>query len=107
MLPGMKRVCFLIFGLACLACGGSDDGGGGGDACNTIDTPKRFELANIEPAAGSSVPNRDIVHRFTINSAVGVNQLQAEMPAAHTAGAPNPPFQWLLSVRTYESNPIT
>ncbi len=49
-------------------------------------------LADVQPAPGSSVKNKDIVHTFTVVAAPGLNKAFAfAFTLAHTAGSPVPP----------------
>jgi hypothetical protein len=67
--------------------------------CGTVQEPLVLTLKDVTPAAGSSVPNADIVQSFTI---VGKRlQLQPSFAgsAAHTAGSAIPsPLTWTLAL---------
>ena len=90
-MQGAGRGIVLAFVLA--GCG-SDDPPPDLPKCGTLENPDRLELTNVQPAPGSSVPNQNIVHRFTIVGSVGVEQLALSFSSAHTAGDPTSPIVW-------------
>lgn len=85
--------------LGCSSSGSAPSNGGAGN-CGTQASPVIFTLKDVTPAAGSSVPNSNIVMTFTV---VGL-KLQIDpqfvlLPALHTAGVPIPnPIPWTLSL---------
>jgi len=59
--------------------------------CGSVSQPHEFEITNLTPALGSSVPNVNIVQTFTIaNKLIQVPANGFARPAAHTAGASIP-----------------
>jgi hypothetical protein len=105
---------------ATAACGGSGSGtgggggGGGGKNCGTMAAPQILTLKDVQPQSGSSVPNQDVVHAFTIVDAPAqIQSLTLVMPGGkHTAGTPDP-TQWSFTVTQmgtdlrYEAGPVT
>ena len=79
-----------------LGCGGSDDPPAEQTPdCGTVSNPDEFVIANVEPAAGASAPNANIIHRFKIIGDLFATTLSMALPAAHTAGLPIPnPTMW-------------
>ena len=98
---GGSRAHFRVLalsGLLTLACGDDgDDEGDTGPDCGTVSNPDLFEITNVEPAPGASLPNSAIVHRFKIVGTVYVNMLQPAFPAAHTAGEPTTDPTWAIT----------
>jgi len=78
---------------------GGGAGGGSGKTCGTISAPDLLTLADVQPAAGSTVPNQDITHAFTIvNAPALIQSITLVMPAGkHTAGNPDP-TAWSFTV---------
>jgi hypothetical protein len=84
------------------SCGGSnsrpttaDDGHGHGAsyACGTESAPVTLLLKSVVPDAGSTVPNRSILHQFTlVDPPFLVDKLKLVSLPKHTAGSysPNP-----------------
>lgn len=92
-------VGFLVSSLGLVACGSGsrpttgDDGRGHGAsyACGTEKEPAIFVLKDVKPAAGESVPNRDIAHQFTIvDPPFMVDRFTLFLQPEHTAGTPTP-----------------
>ncbi|MBW2524412.1 MAG: hypothetical protein JRI23_09565, partial [Deltaproteobacteria bacterium] len=74
-----------------LGCSDDEDGGSGGQGptCGTMDSPQTVVLADVQPAAGSSVPNQDIVHAFTVIDSPGTfESFTFVLGMLHTAGSP-------------------
>jgi hypothetical protein len=59
--------------------------------CENLEAPDLLSLADVTPAEGSSVANRDVVHAFTV---VGASAMFSTLTLAYTtnhdAGAPDP-----------------
>lgn len=104
VIPGTLRALAVALA-ACLslaACGDdSADGGAGGGAsegagagtpgCGTASDPTLLTLRDVSPVPGSTVAGDAVVHAFTIVDAPGlIQQLTFQLPAAHTAGTPDP-----------------
>lgn len=95
---------------ATLGCSSSSDGG---SSCGTAQKPATFTLKDVSPAAGSSVPNSDIVLTFTVvGQLLSFTPPLALHPSLHTAGEPTPnPIHWSASVSgndiIYTAEPIT
>lgn len=69
----------------------ADGAGGSTPTCGTTAEPELLTITERSPEAESLVANDAIVHRFRIVNAPGIIQnMQFELPAAHTAGAPIP-----------------
>src|SRR5262245_44850885 len=59
--------------------------------CGTLTNPDIVQLRDVQPAPGSSVPNQEIVHAFTVVNAPGLfNQFTFAQQSAHTAGSASP-----------------
>lgn len=74
-------------------CGDDSADGAGGSAptCGTTAEPELLTITERSPEAESLVANDAIVHSFRIVNAPGMIQdMQFELPAAHTAGMPIP-----------------
>jgi hypothetical protein len=75
-------------GLGAGGCGSDEDGQG---RCANPEEPVVLELADLTPARDETVPNREIVHAFTVQNATGTFESFSFTPAeAHTAGTPTP-----------------
>jgi hypothetical protein len=110
---GVAALC----GLALTGCGSSSPSDTGPNMtatanCGSESEPMLLKLADVAPAAGSSVPNSAIVQTFTIlGSHLGITPTFALM-AAHTAGQPTPsPVGWAITISgedtLYTSQPVT
>jgi hypothetical protein len=110
-MSGMRGAAWVLCALSALSsvgCSSSSDS----KSCATGSTPTQYQISNLSPAVGSSVPNTGNVLSFTI-----VGELVELMPtfgptAAHTAGAGMPnPLTWTLTASgkdsVYTSQPIT
>jgi hypothetical protein len=96
----MVLVSFLIPSLAVLGCGSGDsrpttgdDGSGHGASytCGTEQEPATFVLKDVKPAAGDVVPNRSIVHQFTIvDPPFMLSSFTLFLLPKHTAGTFSP-----------------
>jgi hypothetical protein len=67
--------CGVAAAALALGCGGDDTSAGstsGGSCADTATTPTVLTLADVQPAAGASVPNEGIVHGFTVVQAPGL-----------------------------------
>ena len=70
---------------------GTSGGGSGGATCGTATNPTLFEVGYVTPAAGSSVPNENVIHGFTIkNAPASITMFTLAFGAEHTAGYPDP-----------------
>lgn len=119
-MQGAQAFSFLALSLAATlavapGCGDDSGGGAGGSApsCGTAADPEILTVTERSPEAESLVANDAIVHRFRIVNAPGMIQnMQFELPAAHTAGAPTP-AQLTFTVTqegsdlVYEAAPLT
>lgn len=92
-----KALLGFIAAAAVLAvgCGGDDDTGAGstsgGSCADAATTPTVLQLADVQPAAGASVPNEGIVHAFTVVQAPGLFQsFTFVFNPAHTANTSDP-----------------
>ncbi len=98
-----------------VACGGGDDDDDSSATgnCGTAANPIILELQDVAPAAGSSVPNDAIVHRYTVVGVSATFDPDLQVPSTHTAGQPMPsPFIIQPTVVgdgmvTYEFEPIS
>jgi hypothetical protein len=86
----------VLTAFAVMGCG-SSDGSSSTNNCGTILSPKEFTVIDVQPAAGSSVPNSNIVHTFTIKGQVIETTMNLGMSAAHTAGDPMPALSFSFS----------
>lgn len=87
----MKRLaCWVVLPVFLLnACGDEKEGDNGG--CGTAQNPTPISVKDILPEAGSTVPNQDIQHEFTVVNPPGVlSNLNFTPGAAHTAGGRDP-----------------
>jgi hypothetical protein len=97
---------------AVLGCGSSDDKSSAND-CGTILSPNEFTVIDVQPAAGSSVPNSNIVHTFTIKGQHIEVAMNLGMASEHTAGDPTPALSFSFSASAsgndsiYTSAPVT
>jgi hypothetical protein len=70
---------------------GADGAGGSTPTCGTTANPEVLTVTERSPEAESLVANDAVVHRFRIVNAPGmIQEMQFELPASHTAGAPIP-----------------
>jgi hypothetical protein len=74
------------FGALTLACSSSSSDTPAAPACNTQAMPKTFTVSGVSPAMGASVPNMDIVEKFTIAEPLALDRFSVLTTAAHTAG---------------------
>lgn len=90
--------------LVACAAGGDDEGMDDGDDasdCAPADDPQELTIEAVAPAPGATVPNADIVHRFTIADSPGVfTSLQLVLEPEHTAGTLDPPAPMFSIVPT-------
>jgi hypothetical protein len=95
-----------------MGCGSSDDKSSASN-CGTILSPDEFTLSNIQPALGSSVPNSNIVHSFTIDGQLLRATLAIATSSAHTAGDPTPALTFTVTASAsgqdsvYTADPVT
>jgi hypothetical protein len=85
----------LIYALALSAllvgCDDSDSSVADAAVCGTHSNPGILTLSNLAPALGASVPNRNIVHRFTVVNAPGdYYDFDLVYGDRHTAGVATP-----------------
>jgi hypothetical protein len=98
--------------LAVMGCG-SSDGSSSANNCGTILSPNEFTLSDIQPAMGSSVPNSNIVHSFTIDGQLLRATPTIGTSSAHTAGDPTPPLTFTVTASAsgkdsvYTADPVT
>lgn len=85
-----------LLGLLAVACGSTDSKATGpkmGAAtadCGTVQEPLELVLKDVKPAPGSSLPNADIVHGFTVVGKLVKLELAFAHAGSHTAGLPIP-----------------
>jgi hypothetical protein len=94
----MKRRCLAACWALAIAgvtgCGSDDDEQG---PCGTATAPALVTLAGVEPAAGASVANENIVHAFTVVGLRALLEPDFLLTPAHTAGFPDP-TQFVVSI---------
>jgi hypothetical protein len=99
----------LVLAAALVGCAGDDDDET--PACPGISSPALLELADVTPAPGSTLPNEDIVHAFTVTTPVAFDSIAFALSAAHTAGNPTPGFTFSLMLEgsgvVYTAEPLT
>jgi len=91
-----------LSGVVLAACGSSDSSVPDSSVCGTHSEAGVLTLINIVPAKGASVPNRNIIHSFTVVNAPGDfhDYLDLIYGDGHTAGVstpPDPTFQATIS----------
>ncbi|HEX3853415.1 MAG TPA: hypothetical protein VHW01_20765 [Polyangiaceae bacterium] len=80
-----------------LGCSSSDKNGA--SDCGSAANPMVFEVKDVSPAIGASVPNSNIVQTFTIVGQHLEFGPDFALPALHTAGTSTPnPITWSLAV---------
>jgi hypothetical protein len=95
----------LIYALALsalfLGCGSSDSSVADAAVCGTHSNPGILTLSSLSPAPGASVPNRNIVHRFTVVNAPGeYPDFGLVYGDGHTAGVSTPDDPRFETTRT-------
>jgi hypothetical protein len=107
-----------LFGLAALSCGSTDSDpgpkmGAATPGCGTVQEPLLLTLKDVKPALGSSVPNANIVHSFTIvGKLLKIDPTFAPAGTQHTAGARIPNvLSWTYAASggdtVYTSEPLS
>jgi hypothetical protein len=105
----------LLAGVALSGCGddSASDGQGGGPNCGTASNPDLLQLRDVIPTPGSTVPNVDVIHSFTIVDTPGLFETFTFISAGeHTAGQPEPsPLQITIIAEgpdlRYTAAPVT
>ena len=81
-------------------------------SCGTASAPDELDITNVQPALGSSVPNKAIVQSFTIVGRHLELTPTFKLAGTHTAGNTTPnPVPWTITLSgadtLYTSEPIT
>ncbi|MEM9695257.1 MAG: hypothetical protein AAGA56_22130 [Myxococcota bacterium] len=83
--------------------------------CGTIESPVPYDISDVSPAIGATVPN-GVRHTFTLNNANevpnfgGMGGLSLAFSASHTAGNPDADFSFMvmdqLPMVTFQWEPV-
>jgi hypothetical protein len=92
----LRALLAAVGALGVCACSGS--GAGDQGTCAGVNAPTVLTLVNLVPALGDSVPNRDIVHSFSIADDLVFSDIALAYLETHTAGTPEPALQFTYTI---------